>query len=120
MEGVSKGRGKQVFGPMRAFCQSCGVPLSKDEKGRGSETDGRKSTDYCSHFYQMGQFTDPYLPVEEMVAMVQGVLRKMHISRFLVKKFTKAIPQSEGLEVRASVTLNGRTPPVADASNTGS
>jgi hypothetical protein len=68
------------------------MPLSKDEKGGGTEINGSKSTDYCSHCYRMGQFTDPYLTVEEMVAMVQGVLKEMHVPGFLAKKFTKAIP----------------------------
>jgi hypothetical protein len=40
----------------------------------------------------MGQFIDPNLNVEEMVAMVQGVLKKMHVPGFLAKKFTKDIP----------------------------
>ncbi|WP_224768159.1 zinc ribbon domain-containing protein [Metabacillus idriensis] len=29
-------------------CQSCGMPLSKDEHGGGTEADGSKSTKYCS------------------------------------------------------------------------
>jgi hypothetical protein len=32
-------------------CQSCGMPLSKDELGGGTEKDGRISTKYCSHCY---------------------------------------------------------------------
>jgi DNA repair photolyase len=66
--------------------------LSKDEKGGGTETDGSRSTDYCSHCYRMGQFTDPYLTVEETLAMVQGILKKMHVPGFLAKRFTKDIP----------------------------
>jgi DNA repair photolyase len=68
------------------------MPLSKDEKCGGSETIGSKSTDYCNHCYRMGQFTDPYLTVEEMVSMVQGILKKMHVSGFLAKQLTKDIP----------------------------
>ena len=67
------------------------MPLSKDEKGGGTETNGSKSTDYCSHCYRMGQFALPYLTAEEMVAMVQGILTKMHVPGFLAKKFTKDI-----------------------------
>ena len=81
-----------MFGPKGPFCQSCGMTLSKDEKGGGTETNGSKSTDYCSHCYRMGQFTLPYLTVEEMVAMVQRILRKMHVPGFLAKRFTKDIP----------------------------
>ncbi|MFD6511333.1 zinc ribbon domain-containing protein [Bacillus sp. NPDC060175] len=32
-------------------CQSCGMPLSKDELGGGTESNGSKSVKYCSHFY---------------------------------------------------------------------
>jgi hypothetical protein len=67
------------------------MPLSKDEKG-GTETNGSKSTDYCSHCYRMGQFTDPNLTVEEMVAIARGILKNMHVPGFLTKKFTKDIP----------------------------
>jgi Putative zinc ribbon domain len=66
--------------------------LSKGEKGGGSETNGSKSTDYCNHCYRMGQFTDPDLTVEEMVAMVQSILKKMRVPGFLANKFTKDIP----------------------------
>jgi hypothetical protein len=68
------------------------MPLSKDEKGGGTETNGSKSPHYCSRCYRMGQFTLPYLTVEEMVAMVQGILKKMHVPDFLAKKLTKDIP----------------------------
>ncbi len=86
------GGGEQVFGPKGPFCQSCGMPVSKDEKGGGTEGNGSKSTDYCSHCYRMGRFTDPNLTAEEMVATVQGILKKMHVPGFLAKKLTKDIP----------------------------
>jgi hypothetical protein len=38
-----------MFKPKGPYCQSCGMPLSKDEKGGGTEADGRKSSQYCSH-----------------------------------------------------------------------
>ena len=68
------------------------MPLSKDEKGGGTEANGSKSTDYCSHCYRMGQFIDPNLTAEEVVATAQGILKKMHVPGFLAKKFTKDIP----------------------------
>jgi hypothetical protein len=40
----------------------------------------------------MGRFTDPSITVKEMVAMSQGVLKKMHVSDLLAKKFTRDIP----------------------------
>lgn len=39
------------------MCQSCGMPLSKDPKGGGTNADGTLNTDYCSYCYQNGEFT---------------------------------------------------------------
>lgn len=41
------------------FCQSCGYPLKKDEKGGGSEKDGSISKKYCSMCYENGAFLTP-------------------------------------------------------------
>ena len=41
------------------FCQSCGYPLKKDEKGGGSEKDGSISPKYCSMCYEDGEFLSP-------------------------------------------------------------
>ena len=38
-------------------CQSCGMPLSKDEKGGGTNADGSKSALYCSYCFDKGEFT---------------------------------------------------------------
>lgn len=38
------------------FCQSCGMPLSNDPKGGGTNTDGSKSEKYCSYCYENGDF----------------------------------------------------------------
>ena len=47
-------------------CQSCGMPLSRDEKGGGAEANGKKSSRYCSHCYENGKFTLPNIIVDEM------------------------------------------------------
>ncbi|MCX6719896.1 MAG: zinc ribbon domain-containing protein, partial [Candidatus Staskawiczbacteria bacterium] len=39
------------------MCQSCGMPLSKDPAGGGTNADGTKSIMYCSYCYQKGVFT---------------------------------------------------------------
>ena len=74
-------------------CQSCGMPLSKDAKGGGTEADGKVSTEYCSHCYLQGAFTDPDVTVEEMVKLVEGKLQEMYIRGFIGKFFTRDIPQ---------------------------
>jgi Putative zinc ribbon domain len=68
------------------------MPLSKDEKGGGTEADGSKSAEYCSHCYVMGKYTEPNLTVDQMVEKVQGKMKQMHIPGFVAKSFTKDIP----------------------------
>jgi len=43
---------------MSKFCQSCGMPMSKDQNGGGTNADASKSEKYCSHCYVNGEFTD--------------------------------------------------------------
>ena len=81
-----------MFKPKGPYCQSCGMPLSKDEKGGGTEADGTKSAEYCSHCYVEGEFTEPSLTANQMVDKVRAKMREMHIPGFLAKSFTKGIP----------------------------
>lgn len=82
-----------MFGPRGPFCQSCGMPLSKDQAGGGTESDGSKSAQYCSHCYQVGKFTKPDLTVEQMIEDVKGRMKEMHLPGFIASKFTKDIPK---------------------------
>jgi Putative zinc ribbon domain len=81
-----------MFKPKGPYCQSCGMPLSKDEKGGGTEADGRVSSEYCSHCYVAGRFTDPDVTADRMVEKVQAKMKAMHIPGFLAKRFSKDIP----------------------------
>lgn len=38
------------------FCQSCGIPMSKDPQGGGTNADGSTNLKYCSYCYQNGAF----------------------------------------------------------------
>jgi hypothetical protein len=78
---------------MNKYCQSCGMPLSKDEQGGGTEKDGRKSLLYCSHCYQNGAFTQPDITVDQMVDLVKGKMKEMHIPGFLSYFMTRNIPR---------------------------
>ncbi|MGE7692182.1 effector binding domain-containing protein [Lysinibacillus sp. NPDC097214] len=51
---------------MQSYCQSCGIPLV-DEALLGTEKDGYKSEDYCTYCYEVGEFKQPTLTVEEMI-----------------------------------------------------
>ena len=53
-------------------CQSCGMPLSRDEKGGGTNADGSKSTMFCSNCYANGKFVFPDITVAGMKELVKG------------------------------------------------
>ena len=74
-------------------CQSCGRPLARDEQGGGTEADGSKSTQYCSHCYQNGQFTLPDQSVTQMTERVQGMMRSRGVPEPQVLERTAGIPK---------------------------
>jgi len=76
-------------------CQSCGMPLSKDAHRGGTETDSSKSIMYCSHCYKGGKFTQPDIKVDEMIGLVKGKMKSMHIPGFLATVLTRSIPKLE-------------------------
>lgn len=80
------------FGPQGPFCQSCGMPLSKDEKGGGTNADGTLSTEYCSRCYAGGEFTQPDMTVDQMIDLVRGKMKAMHFPGFVTNYFVKDIP----------------------------
>jgi len=69
------------------------MPLGKDPLGGGTNADGSRNTEYCSHCYRSGGFTEPNISLDEMMAKVEGKLREMHIPTFLARRFTRNIPQ---------------------------
>lgn len=77
----------------KSNCQSCGMPLGRDEKDGGTNADGSKSSEYCSHCYQNGQFTEPNLTLEQMTAKVKGKMKDMHFPGFVANFFTRDIPK---------------------------
>ena len=74
-------------------CQSCGMPMKRDEKGGGSNADGSKSTVYCSHCYDAGQFTAPGLTATDMKARVVEKLKQSGFPPFAVGLMTSGIPK---------------------------
>ena len=49
------------------FCQSCGMPLSKDED-YGTNADGSKNNDYCAYCFKDGEFAQD-LTMEGMIEL---------------------------------------------------
>jgi Putative zinc ribbon domain len=81
--------------PVFKNCQSCGMPLKRDDQGGGTNADGTRSTMYCSHCYQRGRFTLPDLTAEQMQARVKGKLKEFGFPGFLAGLFTRNIPRLE-------------------------
>ena len=76
-------------------CQSCGMPLKKDVKGGGTNSDGSKSKMYCSRCYENGKFTSPDITVSQMQDLVKGKIKEMGFPGFMANFFTKGIPKLE-------------------------
>jgi hypothetical protein len=76
-------------------CQSCGMPMARDERGGGTNADGSKSQMYCSHCYEGGRFTLPDLTVKQMQARVKGKMKEMGFPGILAGLFTRKIPKLE-------------------------
>ncbi len=75
-------------------CQSCAMPLSKDPKGGGSNSDGSQSKMYCSYCYENGKFTQPDISAAEMQSFVKGKLKEMGgIYSLLAGLFSRGVPQ---------------------------
>jgi len=79
--------------PTYKNCQSCGMPLRRDEKGGGTNADGSKSTMYCSHCFEVGRFTLPDVSAQEMQVRVKGRLKELGFPAFAGWFFTRNIPK---------------------------
>jgi hypothetical protein len=82
-------------------CQSCGMPLKRDKQGVGTNTDGSKSTVYCSHCFQRGQFVLPDITEAQMQELVRQKMAEMGIPRFLAGFYTRKIPKLERWQANA-------------------
>ena len=81
--------------PNNANCQSCGMPLKKDERGGGTNADGTLSKMYCSHCYEKGQFTRPGITAKQMQELARGKIKEMGFPGFMARFFTRGIPNLE-------------------------
>jgi hypothetical protein len=81
-------------------CQSCGIPLKRDENGGGTNADGSKSNKFCSKCFVSGTFTKPDMTLVEMQALVKSKLKEFGFPGFIAGLFTKNIPKLERWNVR--------------------
>jgi len=67
------------------------MPMSKDEKGGGTNADGSRSAEYCSHCYGGGTWmTD--MSVDEMQRRVGGLLKQRGAPDNVIDQAVAAIP----------------------------
>lgn len=63
------------------------MPMKRDAKGGGSESDGTLSSLYCSHCYADGKFLQPDITVDAMTALVATKLGDMGFPGFVARMF---------------------------------
>ena len=76
-------------------CQSCGMPLKKDPKGGGTNSDGTKNNMYCSYCFANGKFLRPDITLEEMETLVREKMKEMGMPGFMAKLLTMGTAKLE-------------------------
>lgn len=79
------------------FCQSCGMPKSKDPGNGGTEKDGSKSDKYCSYCYQNGEFSmgSEIDTAQKMQKMCIKMMKKQGMNGAFAWLMTRGIPRLE-------------------------
>ena len=77
---------------MDLFCQSCGMPMQKDQD-HGTEANEGMSEDYCAYCYQDGKFTMPNATVEEMIDVSVAGMKKAGVDEAIIEQSKILIPQ---------------------------
>ena len=72
-------------------CQSCGMPIN-NHKFMGTEIDGSTNPDYCIYCYLNGEFTDPYMTIDEMKTAVRTRLEKMFEDKNTIEQAVNRVP----------------------------
>ena len=76
------------------FCQSCGIPMSKDPQGGGTNADSSINITYCSYCYQNGVFTFNGTVTDFQEFCLQKMVESGH-SKFLAWLFTRNMKRLE-------------------------
>jgi hypothetical protein len=74
-------------------CQSCGMPMRRDEKGGGTNADGSRNLMYCSHCFQAGRFTLPDISAQQMQIRVKGKLREAGVPGLAAWLLARRVPK---------------------------
>jgi hypothetical protein len=75
------------------ICQSCGMPLQKEENF-GTDVGGSKSEEYCFHCFQNGRFLDEGITLQEKINKNVKFAVQMGMSEAEAKKLASdVLPQ---------------------------
>jgi len=72
------------------ICQSCGMPLRKDED-YGTNDDGSKSEEYCFHCFQGGKFLDEGITLQQKIDKNVKFGIQMGMSEDMVRRMAENI-----------------------------
>jgi len=76
--------------PKGPLCQSCGMPMKKDEHF-GTNAEGGKNEDYCTYCYQKGQFTEPNITMDEMIRKIAELTKQQSLSAEDMERASKSL-----------------------------
>jgi hypothetical protein len=75
---------------MKKICESCGMPMSKDPQGGGTNADGTRNERYCSYCYREGAFTFTG-PVKEFQELCRRMMVDSGMSGFKAWLFSRGM-----------------------------
>ena len=78
---------------MAQRCDSCGMPLTKDPNGGGSEADGALSKIYCSLCYADGDFIHQGVTAQEFQANTVAAMKADGMAGWKAWLLTREIPR---------------------------
>ncbi|MET0760463.1 MAG: zinc ribbon domain-containing protein [Flavobacterium sp.] len=73
------------------FCQSCGMPLDKEE-AKGTEHNGLKSNEYCKYCYENGAYKNQKMNLEDMKNTVETQMKKMKFAEHTIQRAVNILP----------------------------
>ncbi len=94
---------------MQSYCQSCGMPLV-NEALLGTEKEGHKNQEYCTYCYELGEFKQPNLTVEEMLEICVSQLREDGMAeveaRQMLTSFLPSLKRWRKHDIKEPVVMN--------------
>jgi hypothetical protein len=76
--------------PQDPFCQSCGMPMVKQEDF-GGNADSSRNEEYCRYCFQNGKFTEPNVTLEQMIDKLVSMASKMNMTEDQARNMANSI-----------------------------